>query len=90
MAIKIIDAQATIGEYDVGHIPVDLSRKTGVLIRQSGKGADKDHYESRLRQEGLVPIAIALRGDNDGSNVILYDEGAGVSGTKGYTINAQN
>ena len=27
---------------------------------------------------------MALRGDTDDSNILLYDEGAGVSGTKGY------
>jgi DNA invertase Pin-like site-specific DNA recombinase len=55
-----------------------------VLIRQSRKGADLDSRESRLRQESLIPVAITLRGDTDGSNIILYDEGSGVSGTKGY------
>ena len=84
MAIKIVTAQAPMQEYDVGHISVDLGRKTGVLMRQSRKGSDKDHYESRLRQESLVPVAIVLRGDADDSNILVYDEGAGVSGTKGY------
>ena len=49
MAIKFINAPVLAHAYDVTHIPVDVSRKTGVLMRQSGKGADKDHYESRLR-----------------------------------------
>src|SRR5260221_7876098 len=84
MSIKIITAPARMQGYDVGHISVDLGRKTGVLMRQSRKGADKDHYESRLRQESLVPVAIALRGETDASNILVYDEGAGVSGTKGY------
>ena len=84
MAIKIIQAQDLVKEYDIGHVSVDLSRKTGVLMRQSRKESDKDHYESRLRQEGLVPVAVALRGDPDGANIVVYDEGAGVSGTKGY------
>jgi hypothetical protein len=84
MAIKIVDTQTPMRGYEVGHIPVDLSRKTGVLMRQSRKGADKAHYESRKRQEALVPDAIALRGDTDDSNIIVYDEGSGVSGTKGY------
>jgi hypothetical protein len=84
MAIKIVNARALVLEYDVGQISVDLSRKTGVLMRQSRKGSDKDHYESRLRQESLVPVAVALRGDTDDSNILVYDEGAGVSGTKGY------
>jgi DNA invertase Pin-like site-specific DNA recombinase len=83
MSIKIVKA-ARSPEYDLNGIHIDLARKTGVLIRQSRKGADLDSRESRLRQESLVPVAIALRGDADGTNIILYDEGSGVSGTKGY------
>ncbi|HEV2461876.1 MAG TPA: recombinase family protein, partial [Ktedonobacterales bacterium] len=74
----------TAPEYDLRGIHFDLARKTGVLIRQSKKGADLDSRESRLRQESLVPVAMSLRGDADASNVILYDEGSGVSGTKSY------
>ena len=40
--------------------------------------------ESRLRQESLIPVAAALRGDADLSNIILYDERSGVSGTQEY------
>ena len=83
MAIKIVQS-ARSPEYDLSGINIDLTRKTGVLIRQSRKGADLDSRESRLRQESLVPVAIALRGDADGTNISLYDEGSGVSGTKGY------
>ncbi len=83
MAIKIVQS-ARSPEYDLSGINIDLARKTGVLIRQSRRGADLDSRESRLRQESLVPVAIALRGDADGSNINLYDEGSGVSGTKGY------
>jgi DNA invertase Pin-like site-specific DNA recombinase len=83
MAITIIQS-AKSTEYDLRGITIDLHRKTGVLIRQSRKGADLDARESRLRQESLVPVAVALRGDRDNSNILLYDEGSGVSGTKGY------
>lgn len=83
MAITIIHSVQS-PEYDMRGIRIDLSRKTGVLIRQSRKGADLDARESRLRQESLVPVAVALRGDTDTSNILLYDEGSGVSGTKGY------
>src|SRR5205807_3367046 len=69
---------------ELGHVSIDLTRKTAVLIRQSMKKADKDHYESRLLQENLVPIAMKLRGELDESNILVYDEGAGISGTKGY------
>lgn len=83
MAIKVVES-ARNPEYDLRGITLDLVRKTGVLIRQSRKGADLDSHESRLRQESLVPVAVTLRGDQDRSNIILYDEGSGVSGTKGY------
>src|SRR5437764_8971436 len=84
MAIKIIQTSEITLNYHLGQIPLDLSRNTGVLIRQSHKKADKDHYESRLLQEGLEPIAIECRGDSDNRNILVYDEGAGISGTKGY------
>jgi DNA invertase Pin-like site-specific DNA recombinase len=71
-------------DYDLRGIELDVTRKTGVLIPQSKKGADLESRESRLRQESLVPVAVALRGDPDQSQIILYDEGSGVSGTKGY------
>src|SRR5260370_41243381 len=53
-------------------------------MRKSIKKADKTHYESRLFQENLIPIAIRLRGDDDDRNILVFDEGAGVSGTKGF------
>ncbi len=83
MGITILQA-AQETDYDLTGISVDRSRKTGVLIRQSRKKADKKHYEGRLRQETMVDVAIKIRGDEDDSNIELYDEGAGVSGTKGY------
>lgn len=83
MGIKIVHS-AMDAEYDLSDIEVDLTRKTGVLIRQSRKKSDKSHFEGRLRQETMVPIAVTLRGDEDDRNIVLYDEGAGVSGTKGY------
>lgn len=75
MAIKIVQS-ARAPEYDLHGIALDLTRKTGVLIRQSKKGADLESPESRLRQESLVPAAVTLRGDPDRSNIILYDEGS--------------
>lgn len=83
MPIKIVYT-AMMPEYDLRGISIDLSRKTGVLMRQSRKKSDQDHYESRLRQESLVSVAVALRNEEDASNILVYDEGAGVSGTKGY------
>src|SRR5215469_9940761 len=84
MTIKIISATAPATDYNLGHFSIDLSRKTAVLIRQSMKKADKDHYESRMLQENLIPIAMKLRGETDETNILVFDEGAGVSGTKGY------
>jgi len=83
MAIKIINTTPTF-EHNLGHLSVDLGRKTAVLLRQSMKNADKDHYESRLIQESLVPIAMKIRGEATDGNILVYDEGAGISGTKGY------
>ncbi len=84
MANKIISIHTPTQDYNLGHVPIDLSRKTAVLIRQSKKKADKDHYESRLLQENLVPIAMKLRVETDTTNILVFDEGAGISGTKGY------
>ena len=84
MTFKIITTHTPTTAYNLGHLSIDLSRKTAVLIRQSKKKADKDHYESRLLQENLVPIAMSLRGETDITNILVYDEGAGISGTKGY------
>src|SRR5260370_27697762 len=83
VSIKILHV-ALEAEYDLTGISVDLSRKTGVLIRQSRKKSDKNHYESRLRQETMLSVAAEIRGDEDDRNILLYDEGAGISGTKGY------
>ncbi|HEY7416583.1 MAG TPA: recombinase family protein, partial [Ktedonobacteraceae bacterium] len=83
LGIKILHTTQET-EYDLTGIRVDLSRKTGVLIRQSRKKSDKNHYEGRLRQETMVGVAMEIRGDEDNSNIELYDEGAGISGTKGY------
>jgi DNA invertase Pin-like site-specific DNA recombinase len=83
VGIKIVQTPRT-PDYDLRGVALDLTRKSGVLIRQSKKGADIASPESRLRQESLVPVAVALRGDEDQSQIILYDEGSGVSGTKGY------
>ncbi len=75
------------GGYDHTHsymygYTLDLSRKTAVLLRQSRKGADERNPESRLRQEGLVRIAVEIRADHDLFMVIECDEGSGVSGQK--------
>ena len=45
MANKIISSSAPAYNYNLGHISIDLSRKTAVLIRQSKKKSEKDHYQ---------------------------------------------
>ncbi len=89
--VRIIKANATVSTlssgYDYTHsymygYTLDLARKTAVLMRQSRKGADERNPESRLRQEGLVRIALEIRDDHDPLMVIECDEGSGVSGQK--------
>jgi hypothetical protein len=67
--------------YMLGYKP-DWSRKTAVLMRQSTKGADIFHKESRLRQENLFDTAIEMRPDHKADMVMPCDEGSGVSGQK--------
>ncbi len=72
---------STPKSFDISSLPpIDRSRKIGVYIRQSGNGADNKNGESRETQLALIVLAIKLRGDNDDSGVIIYDEGAGKSG----------
>ena len=64
-------------------IQLDLSRATAILYRQSRRGSDKVHIESRMLQESLKPFVVAARGEDSDENIHIFDEGAGVSGTKG-------
>src|SRR2546425_5171265 len=64
-------------------VQLDTSRDTAILIRQSKRGSDAEHYESRLLQESLIPFVMAARQEFDLTHVRIFDEGAGVSGTKG-------
>jgi hypothetical protein len=82
MTVKIVSGseKRTTFRKDV---QLDTSRDTAILIRQSGKGANIRHYESRLLQESLIPFVMETRGESDLSHVRIYDEGAGVSGRKG-------
>jgi len=89
--IRIVKANfslsTTASGYDHTHsymqgYTLDLTRKTAVLLRQSRKGADDSNPESRLRQEGLVRIAVEIRSDHDATMTIECDEGSGVSGQK--------
>jgi hypothetical protein len=82
MAVKII---AGIEKRTTFHSSVclDRSRDTAILIRQSGRGANIRHYESRLLQESLIPFVMQVRGEDDLTHIRIYDEGAGVSGRKG-------
>lgn len=89
--VRIIKATTVFSNSGIGYdsthnymygYKFDLSRKTAVLMRQSRKGADENNPESRLRQEGLVNIAVEIRTDHDPLMVIPCDEGSGVSGQK--------
>jgi hypothetical protein len=85
MVVKLITTyDVPLTSYELGQFSIDLTRKTAVLIRQSMKKADKAHFESRLLQENLIPIAVKIREDIDERNILIFDEGAGVSGTLGY------
>src|SRR5712692_10566537 len=82
MAFKIVtaDSKRTMFRKDVR---LDTSRDTAILIRQSRRGSEVAHYESRLLQESLIPFIMAARGENDLTHIRIYDESAGISGTKG-------
>jgi hypothetical protein len=65
------------------NVHLDTSRNTAILIRQSKRGSDAEHYESRLLQESLIPFVMAARGEEDVTHIHIFDEGAGVSGRLG-------
>jgi hypothetical protein len=82
MTFKIVqvDRQASMFHQSV---QLDLTRATAILYRQSKRGSDKTHIESRMLQESLKPFVIQARGEDSDENIHIFDEGAGVSGTKG-------
>src|SRR6266487_4297223 len=89
--IRIIKANSTVSAWSSGYdythsymygYILDLRRKTAVLMRQSRRGGDERNPESRLRQEGLVNVAVEIRADHDIQMVVPCDEGSGVSGQK--------
>ena len=65
------------------NVVLDTSRNTAILIRQSKRGSDALHYEGRLLQESLIPFVQEAREEDDLEHIHIFDEGAGVSGTKG-------
>ncbi len=65
------------------NVVLDTSRNTAILIRQSKRGSDALHYEGRLLQESLIPFVQEARQEDDLDHIHIFDEGAGVSGTKG-------
>jgi len=64
-------------------VQLDRSRNTAILIRQSRRGSDKAHIESRMLQESLIPFVMTAREEDDLSHIHIFDEGSGVSGTRG-------
>lgn len=72
--------QSATRRQNLRHLPpVDITRYSAVYVRQSDKDAATDHVESREMQIALVEWVKSFRGDD---KVILYDEGAGISGQK--------
>ncbi len=68
----------TLDIYAFGQPPkIDKCRYIAVYIRQSNKGADDEHGESRATQLALVEYAKKLVAED---RVLVYDEGAGRSG----------
>src|SRR5207302_2467664 len=49
----------------------------------SRRGSDKTHIEGRMLQESLIPFVKAAREEDTLEHIHIFDEGAGVSGTKG-------
>jgi hypothetical protein len=64
-------------------VQLDRTRNTAILIRQSRRGSDKLHVESRMLQESLIPFVQDAREEEDLTHIHIFDEGSGVSGTKG-------
>src|SRR5260370_39317904 len=64
-------------------VQLDTSRNTAILIRQSRRGSDRAHIESRMLQESLIPFVKLARMEDALDNIHIFDEGAGVSGTQG-------
>src|SRR5436305_6912547 len=64
-------------------VQLDTSRITAILIRQSRRGSDKVHIESRMLQESLIPFVKMARQEDDLAHIHIFDEGSGISGTKG-------
>ena len=82
MAFKIVQVDRQPPMFQQS-IQLDLSRATAILYRQSRRGSDKVHIESRMLQESLKPFVVVARGEDSDENIHIFDEGAGVSGTKG-------
>src|SRR5438552_17911776 len=64
-------------------VQLDTSRNTAILIRQSRRGSDKAHIESRMLQESLIPFVQEAREEETLDHIHIFDEGSGISGTKG-------
>ena len=82
MSYKIVTFQKPKHLFHPG-VQLDTSRITAILIRQSRRGSDKVHIESRMLQESLIPFVMAAREEDDLEHIHIFDEGSGISGTKG-------
>ncbi len=73
--MKLYKPQPTITPYNpFMPRPIDLTRATFVLIRQSKEGSALLRAESRRKQLALIPIALELRKDGREDMVWVYDE----------------
>src|SRR5260370_18726464 len=82
MSFKIVTIQQRQPVF-YRNVQLDRSRNTAILIRQSKRGSDAEHYEGRFLQESLIPFVQMAREEDDLDHVHIFDEGAGVNGTKG-------
>src|SRR3989442_804773 len=82
MAFKIVTQDAKRSTF-YSNVQLFTKRNTAILIRQSKRGSDAEHYEGRLLQESLRPFVMQARGEDDDSHIHIFDEGAGVSGRLG-------
>lgn len=64
-------------------VQLDKSRNTAILIRQSRRGSDKAHIESRMLQESLIPFVQVAREEDSLDHIHIFDEGSGISGQRG-------
>ena len=74
MSYKIMQLDHKRSLFEQG-VQLDTSRITAILIRQSRRGSDKAHIESRMLQESLIPFVKLARMEDTLDNIHIFDEG---------------